>query len=205
MNTPLHSVVMATGNKGKLAEINGILQRVGLATRVSILPQSDFDFVPAEETGSTFVENALLKARHAAAATGMIAIADDSGLAVDALNGEPGVLTARYVGADANDAENIKKLLAAMSDVLVKDRGASFHCVGVIAFPDPSRLPLIATGEWRGQIALQESGAGGFGYDPVFFDPELGMCAAEMTVDEKNARSHRGQAFRQIGELLKSL
>lgn len=188
--------VLATGNKGKLNEIRQILDGTGLLVE----PQSGFDFVPAEETGSTFLENALLKARHAAAETGLPAIADDSGLAVDALNGAPGVYTARYAGEEASDQDNIEKLLRALQDV--EGRDAAFHCVTVVAWPQNDREPLIAEGVWKGTIALKAHGDGGFGYDPVFYDPELGRCAAEMTPAEKNARSHRGQAFRALGAML---
>lgn len=188
--------VMATGNMGKLAEIRQILAGAGL----TIEPQSDFNFEPAEETGGTFLENALLKARHAANETGLPAIADDSGLVVDALDGAPGVHSARYAGRAASDRENIGKLLHALRGI--QDRSAAFHCVTVVAWPADSREPLVAEGVWRGTITVQARGDGGFGYDPVFYDPELGKCAAEMSPAEKNARSHRGQAFRALGAML---
>jgi XTP/dITP diphosphohydrolase len=198
MNASPRRIVIATGNTGKLAEIRQILE----GSEFDIVPQSQLDFVPAEETGATFLENALLKARRAVSETGLIAIADDSGLVVDALDGAPGVFSARFAGDDASDEQNVKKLLRSMKDVNDADRGASFHCVAVVVFPDESRVPLVGEGEWRGRIAASRRGDGGFGYDPVFFDLERGKCAAEMTAAEKNSRSHRGEAFRRLGDLL---
>ena len=204
MSTRPHRVVIATGNKGKLAEIRRILS----ASDYSIVSQEDFDIEAVDETGDTFLANALLKARHAASETGLIAIADDSGLAVDALNGDPGVRSARFAGDNASDEQNVEKLLQSLLAVDQQQRSASFHCAAVVVFPedDPEiyNEPLVASGEWHGRIASETSGDGGFGYDPVFFDPKLGKCAAEMTAEEKNARSHRGQAFRRIGALLEA-
>jgi XTP/dITP diphosphohydrolase len=191
-------VVLATGNRGKLEEIRKLLAGTG----ITIVPQSEFDFEPAEETGATFTENALLKSRHAANQTGLVAIADDSGLCVDALEGRPGVYTARFAGPGASDEANIRKLLDELAGVDAAQRGAAFHCVTVAAWPGESRPPVIAEGVWHGRIGEQAEGAGGFGYDPVFVDPQLGRCAAQMTADEKNARSHRGQAFRRLCKLL---
>lgn len=195
----MQRIVLATGNQGKLAEIRGLLA----GEAIEIVPQSEFTFTPAEETGTTFEENALLKARHAATASGLVAIADDSGICVEALNGEPGVYTARYAGPGASDQQNNDKLLAALHDVPEAQRGAAFYCVVAVVFPDPARAPLIASGRWAGQIATSAHGGGGFGYDPVFYLPELGRCSAELTPEEKNARSHRGQAFRKTAELLR--
>ena len=191
-------IVMATGNPGKLAEIRELLSGRGL----TILPQSAFDFEPAEETGETFLDNAMLKAEKAAEATGLPAIADDSGLAVEALQGAPGVRSARYAGAAATDADNIAKLLAALQGLPETERAAAFHCVVVAVWPGNARPPLIAEGIWRGRIAVEPAGGGGFGYDPVFVEPVLGCTAAEMTSEQKNARSHRGQAFRELARLL---
>ena len=199
MNDSVRRIVIATGNQGKLAEIRQILH----GDNAEIIPQSDFDVEPAEETGDTFLENALLKARKAAVETGLVAIADDSGLVVDALGGAPGVYSARYAGDNASDEQNVTKLLSALQCVNVENRNAAFHCVAVVVFPDDEHPPLVTEGEWRGRIAIAASGDGGFGYDPVFFDPTLDKCAAEMTAEEKNARSHRGQAFRKLGDLLK--
>jgi XTP/dITP diphosphohydrolase len=188
---------MASGNAGKLREIARILENLD----VTILPQSDFGVCDADETGTTFTENSLIKARHAAAATGLPAIADDSGLAVDALEGRPGVMSARYSGPDATDAKNIEKLLAELGDVVEDQRSAAFHCVACFVLPDGS-APLIASGEWRGSILQERRGDSGFGYDPVFLDPESARSAAELTADEKNARSHRGKALRALAKQL---
>jgi len=188
---------MASANAGKLREIASILGDLDIV----VVPQSDFAVVDAEETGSTFMENALIKARHAARATGLAAIADDSGLAVDALDGRPGVYSARYSGPDADDEKNIDKLLAELSGVPDDQRGAAFHCVACFVMPDESE-PVIAVGEWRGRILGERCGEGGFGYDPVFFDPELGCSSAQLSVEEKNARSHRGQALRELARKL---
>jgi len=193
-------VVIATGNKGKLAEIRRILS----GSDYSIASQAEFDIEPVDETGDTFLANTLLKAHNAASETGLIAIADDSGLSVDALNGDPGVRSARFAGDNASDEQNVEKLLQSLLAVDKQQRGASFHCVAVVVFPDKENEPLVASGEWRGRIAAARSGDGGFGYDPVFFDPQLDKCAAEMTAAEKNGRSHRGQAFRRIGALLEA-
>ncbi len=198
MNVALRRLVIATGNRGKLAEIRRILSD----GNYSIASQAEFDFEPARETGDTFLANALLKASRAASETGLIAIGDDSGLCVDALNGNPGVRSARYAGDNASDKQNVAKLLQALQQIEEEQRGASFHCAAVVVFPQKDKQPLVAGGEWRGRISSLASGDGGFGYDPVFFDPQLGKCAAQMTAAEKNARSHRGQAFRRLGELL---
>ena len=198
MNDSVRRIVIATSNQGKLAEIRQILH----GDNVAIIPQSEFDFEPAEETGDTFLENALLKARKAASETGLVAIADDSGLMVDSLGGAPGVYSARYAGDNASDEQNVTKLLSALQGVNFENRSAAFHCVAVVVFPGEERPPLVAEGEWHGRIATLASGEGGFGYDPVFFDPTLDKRAAEMTAEEKNARSHRGRAFRKLGNLL---
>jgi len=192
-------IVMASGNAGKLKEIARILERLD----VEVVPQSDFHVEDADETGTSFVENALIKARHAAQATGLAAIADDSGLAVDALQGAPGVYSARYSGPGASDERNIDKLLHEMRDVADDERGAAFHCVACFVLPD-SADAIIGEGEWRGSILKARRGEGGFGYDPVFLDPESGATAAELSAEQKNARSHRGKALRQLQELLHS-
>jgi XTP/dITP diphosphohydrolase len=153
---------------------------------------------PAPETAATFVENALLKARHAARATGLPALADDSGLAVDALGGAPGVHSARYAGPRASDDANVAKLLQELEAVPPGRRHARFLCVLVALQHADDPAPLIATGEWRGEIATAASGAGGFGYDPVFVDPRLGRTAAALTAAEKNAVSHRGRALARL-------
>jgi XTP/dITP diphosphohydrolase len=189
---------MASGNRGKLREMARILSEFDL----TVVPQADFSVSEAEETGSTFVENALIKAQHAAAATGLPAIADDSGLAVDALQGRPGVYSARYAGAAASDDDNIEKLLLELQDVQDPGRGATFYCVACFVTPGPAEA-LIAKGEWRGSIARQRRGGNGFGYDPVFIDAELGLSAAEMTATQKNQRSHRGKALVELSKMLR--
>ena len=186
-------VVMASGNAGKLREFARILDEFD----IGVVPQSDFGVNDADETGETFVENALIKARHAAAATGLPAIADDSGLIVDALDGSPGVYSARYAGPDATDEKNIGRLLTELHGIPEDRRGAAFHCVACLVSPDDSE-PLIAEGEWRGAILTEPRGEGGFGYDPVFFDAELGLTAAELDADVKNGRSHRGKALQAL-------
>lgn len=191
--------MLASGNPGKLREIARLLAD----RNITLMPQSELGVEDVAETGTTFVENALQKARNAAAATGLPAIADDSGLTVDALGGRPGVHSARYAGPDADDDANIDKLLRELEGVLPADRGASFHCVLCLVTPD-DEAPLVASGEWRGAILETRQGSGGFGYDPVFLDPELGVSAAELTAEQKNQRSHRGKALRQLAQLIGS-
>ena len=193
-------VVMASGNPGKLREIRRILGDLD----IDIVPQSELGVSDADETGSTFVENALLKARHAVDATGLPAIADDSGLAVDALNGRPGVYSARYAGHDANDQANNERLLAELDGVPDAQRGAAFHCVVCLVYPD-AREPVIAEAEWRGRILEAPRGEGGFGYDPLFYVEETGCSSAQLDPDDKNARSHRGQALRELARKLHEL
>jgi len=190
---------MASSNAGKLREIAALLQRLD----IELVAQSEFGVDDADETGTTFAENSLLKARHAAEATGLPAIADDSGLAVDALDGAPGVYSARYSGPSATDEKNNRKLLAALADVAPKDRGAAFHCVATFVHPDGSP-PLVAAGEWRGSILMAPRGDKGFGYDPLFLDPESGRSSAELPAEDKNARSHRGKALRQLVQLIEA-
>lgn len=190
----MREYVVATGNRGKLAEIAAIVGSAGLELRA----QADFGVEPAEETGATFVENALIKARHAASATGLPAIADDSGLCVRALDGAPGVRSARYAGAGASDARNVERLLAALAHVPDAARDAVFVCVAVALHGPADADPVIVSGRWVGRIARAPAGAGGFGYDPVFVDPATGRAAAELAAAEKNAASHRGAAFRAL-------
>lgn len=184
---------MASGNRGKLREIARLLADIDC----TVVPQSEFGVSDAEETGDTFAENALIKARHAAAITGLPAIADDSGLAVDALEGRPGVFSARYSGPDATDDMNIDKLLQELEHVPDTGRGATFHCVACFVAPGQTD-ELLAKGTWRGHIAHERQGDGGFGYDPVFVDAELGIAAAELSAEEKNSRSHRGKALAEL-------
>ena len=187
---------MATGNAGKLREIGALLSNSGVA----VVAQSALDVEPAEETGDTFEANALLKARNAARQTGLAAIADDSGLVVDALDGRPGVRSARYAGVHASDAENIAKLLREMRNV--ENRAAHFHCAAVFVRHADDKSPLVAEACWHGEISKAQKGNAGFGYDPVFFDPELGLTGAELSAEQKNAASHRGQAIRRLAGMM---
>jgi XTP/dITP diphosphohydrolase len=186
-------IVMASGNAGKLREI----QRILAALDIAVVSQADLAVNDADETGDTFVANALIKARHAAAVTGLPAIADDSGLVVDALDGRPGVFSARYSGAGASDDSNIDKLLQELQGVDDASRGAAFHCAACFIMPDDGD-PVIAEDEWRGAILRERRGENGFGYDPVFLDPESGLSAAELDSEQKNQRSHRGKALARL-------
>ncbi len=190
-------VVLASGNAGKLAEIARILEDMD----ITVVPQSALGVSDADETGTTFVENALIKARHAVEATGLPAIADDSGICVDALDGRPGVYSARYAGPDATDASNIDRLLAELKGVPDEQRGAAFHCVACFVAPGMDE-PVIGEGEWRGRILQERRGDGGFGYDPLFLVAELDRSSAELSPDEKNARSHRGKALAELSRKL---
>ena len=192
-------LVLASGNAGKLAELSALLAGAG----IEVLPQSRFGIDDADETGATFVENALLKARHAARATGLPALADDSGLCVDALHGAPGLHSARYAGAHGDHAANIDKLLDAMRDVPDAGRGARFVCVLALLRRADDPQPLIAQGTWAGRILHARAGSGGFGYDPVFFVPTHGMSAAELPAAVKHRISHRGQALAALQALLR--
>lgn len=188
---------MASGNSGKIGEIARLLAGLG----IEVVAQSELGVRDADETGTTFAENSLLKAQHASEVTGLPAIADDSGLAVDALDGRPGVYSARYGGPDATDDTNIDKLLEELADVADESRGAAFHCVATFVMPGMPNA-IVAEGVWRGAILKARRGNGGFGYDPVFLDPESGLSAAELTSEQKNVRSHRGQALRRLVALL---
>lgn len=191
-------LVLATGNRGKLAEMQDLLAPLGLQVR----PQSDFDFEQPPETGTTFVENAIIKARAASAAAGLPAIADDSGLEVDALRGAPGVHSARYAGQHGDDAANNAKLLTTLNGHT--DRGAQFRCVCVYMRHADDPAPLIAQGVWRGHILITARGDGGFGYDPLFLPDGLDRSSAELPKAEKNRISHRGQAVAKLIELLRA-
>lgn len=199
MKRPLDRLLAATGNRGKLEEIRGILEGSG----VRVLSQDDMHVEPVEETGATLTANALQKARHAAERTGLPVIADDSGLAVEALGGRPGVRSARYAGENATDRENIDKLLGELAGLGDAARGASFRCVAVYLSSASDPSPIVAEGLWEGRILDEPRGSGGFGYDPVFYDPARGRTAAEMSGPEKNAVSHRGQAFRRLAAMLR--
>jgi len=197
--SPKH-VVLATGNAGKVSELADLLSDFGL----TITAQTELGVGSVEETGLTFIENALIKARHAARVTGLPAIADDSGLAVDALQGAPGIYSARYAGEAATDTDNLNKLLTAMQDVPDTQRQAAFHCVLVYLTHAEDPTPIVCYGRWPGMITRQPSGQGGFGYDPIFYVPEQKKCAAEMSKAEKSAISHRGQALKQLMEALRN-
>ncbi len=191
--------VLASGNSGKLREIQDLLANVG----IELVAQGDLEVPSPEETGSTFRENALLKARHAALVTGLPAIADDSGLAVDALAGAPGVHSARYAGPAADSRANIVKLLDALAATPDQQRGARFHCVIVAVQSADDLAPLVSHAEWPGVITRVPAGDGGFGYDPVFYDPVLGATAAELPAEVKNRVSHRGRALKELRVALK--
>ena len=196
-------VVAATGNRGKLAELSALLEPDGW----DVVAQSELDGInigSVAETGVTFVENALLKARHACAHTGLAAIADDSGLEVDALGGAPGIHSARYAGVDASDADNIRKLLKNLTAVAVAPaaRTARFRCVLVFMRDPADPSPVISTGIWEGRIAESPAGDNGFGYDPIFFLDPLGKTAAQLDASLKNRLSHRGQALSRLRALL---
>ncbi|MEO5565288.1 MAG: RdgB/HAM1 family non-canonical purine NTP pyrophosphatase [Luteimonas sp.] len=184
-------LVLASGNSGKLAELRGLLGD----RRFNLRAQSELGVADVEETGLTFIENALLKARHAALATGLPALGDDSGLCVDALGGAPGLYSARYGGVHGDAGRNIARLLQELDDVADAARTARFHCVLVLLRSADDPQPIIAEGTWEGRILRSPRGEGGFGYDPVFFDPENACSAAELDPAIKNAVSHRGRAL----------
>ena len=187
-------LVLASSNKGKLAEIAPIVQAFGFQA----MPQSDFGFVDAEESGLTFVENALIKARHACRQTGLPALADDSGIIIDALNGAPGLISAHYAGVHGDSAGNIAKVLAELSQLENPVRTARFYCCMVLLKHADDPQPIIAEGIWHGEILPAPLGELGFGYDPIFWDPNFQQSAAQMPVALKNRISHRGQALAQL-------
>ena len=191
-------LVLASGNAGKLAELRDLLGDAG----IDLHAQSEFGVEDAEETGLTFVENAILKARHAARATGLPALGDDSGLCVDALDGAPGLYSARYAGTHGDAGANIVKLLDALREVPEQRRTARFVCVLALLRHADDPQPLIAQGVWEGRILSAPRGDGGFGYDPVFFDPERNMGAAELEAALKNRISHRGRALALLHDTL---
>ncbi len=191
-------VVLATGNKGKVRELSAILADAG----ITVQPQSDFAVPEAEETGLTFVENAILKARNAAAHTGLPAVADDSGIEVDALNGAPGIYSARYAGKEADSADNNAKLLEVLKGLPESQRTARFRCVIVYLRHADDPSPIIAEGAWEGRILEAPRGEGGFGYDPLFFVPTHGCSSAELPPEEKNRISHRGLALAELKQRL---
>ncbi|REL32184.1 RdgB/HAM1 family non-canonical purine NTP pyrophosphatase [Thalassotalea euphylliae] len=193
----MSKIVLATGNQGKVKELANLLAE----HQIEVLPQSQFDVPDVAETGTTFVENAIIKARHAAKITGLPAIADDSGLEVDALNGAPGVYSARYshdVTNSVSDASNNDKLLSALADVAASERTARFHCVLVYMRHADDPTPVICHGVWEGSILTEKRGEQGFGYDPLFWVEAHQCSSAELTRSDKNKLSHRGKALAQL-------
>lgn len=190
----MNKIVLATNNSGKIIELNALLAPL----KLDVHPQNEFTNSSADETGSTFIENAILKARHAASVSGLPAIADDSGLEVDALNGAPGIYSARFAGPDASDQDNIDKLLTELKDIPTAQRTARFHCVLVYMKHADDPTPVVCHGKWEGVITLEQQGRKGFGYDPVFFIPSIDKTSAQLTKEEKNAISHRGKALSQL-------
>jgi XTP/dITP diphosphohydrolase len=191
-------IVLASGNKGKLSEFNQVLGELG----VEVLPQSEFNVPDAEETGLSFVENAILKARHACQLTGLPSLADDSGLEVDALKGAPGIYSARFAGAGASDAENNTRLLRLLEGKSPEERSARFRCVLVFMRHAEDPTPLICQGTWEGQILSHPQGENGFGYDPLFLVPGLDIASAQLPSEQKNRISHRGQAVQQLIKMI---
>ena len=190
----MKEIVLASSNPGKVCEINQLLATLDL----HVQPQSEFGVIDAEETGLTFVENAILKARNAAQHTGLPAIADDSGIEVDALNGAPGIYSARFAGDNASDQQNLEKLLAELEGMPEAQRSARFQCLMVFMAHANDPTPVICQGTWEGRILTAARGDNGFGYDPVFYVPTHDCSSAELSADVKNALSHRGQALRQL-------
>ena len=196
----LKDLVLASGNQGKIKELQHMLGGLG----INIIPQQTLGIEDADETGLTFVENAILKARHAAEQSGLPAIADDSGLEVDHLQGAPGIYSARYAGIGANDQTNLNKLMSAMKSVPSGQRWARYQTVIVVMRHAADPTPIICQGTWEGEIALEEKGNGGFGYDPVFKPLDADCHAAELEKSVKNTISHRGKAIAQLLETLKA-
>ena len=191
-----NTIVLASGNKKKLKELSGILKTF----TTKLVPQSDFDIPEAVEDGLTFVENAIKKARHAAKLTGLPAIADDSGIEVDYLQGKPGIYSARYAGENASDQQNLDKLLKELEDVEKNKRTARYKCVIVYMKHAEDPTPIITQASWEGIILESELGDGGFGYDPIFYCPQSKKSAAQMSPEEKAAISHRGKALKTFAK-----
>lgn len=191
---PVRRIVLATGNAGKLRELRELLA----GRQVEVIAQSELGIDSPPENGATFVENALIKARHASRLSGLPAIADDSGLEVDALGGAPGVRSARYAGAACADEENNQRLLAELASVPSARRGARYRCAMVFVRNPADPSPVVCEASWEGRIGTERRGRGGFGYDPLFVDAATGLTAAQMPADAKNRVSHRGQALRAL-------
>ncbi|MFT6551125.1 MAG: XTP/dITP diphosphohydrolase [Zhongshania marina] len=191
-NPRSNTVVLASGNRGKLAELGNLLADMGITLR----SQAEFDVIEADETGLSFIENAILKARNAARQTGFAALADDSGLSVDALGGAPGIYSARYAGEHAQDADNNAKLLNALKNET--KRRAHFHCALAFVRHADDPTPIVAEGLWHGEILSAPRGSNGFGYDPLFYIADLNLCSAELSKEQKNQLSHRALALSQL-------
>ena len=191
MPLPVRELVIASGNRGKIREFGELFA----GRDVAVHSLAEFTATQAAETGGTFVENAILKARHAASVSGLPALADDSGLIVDALQGAPGIHSARYAGEQASDQDNVNKLLGALSRVAQAQRRCRFVCVIACLRHPQDPLPLLAHGSWEGRVLDAPAGSGGFGYDPVFYDEALRCSAAQLPPAEKNRVSHRGRAL----------
>ena len=194
----MKKIILATSNLGKVRELNSMLEG-----QYNVVSQIDMKVEEVPETGTSFIENALIKARNASSQSQLPALADDSGLVVDALNGEPGIYSSRYAGENATDEDNIVKLLSRMDDE--DDRGASFCCAMVFVRYSNDPEPIIVEKSWEGQILRELKGKNGFGYDPIFYLPELNCTSAQLSAEEKNRKSHRGQALQEILKHLLSL
>jgi XTP/dITP diphosphohydrolase len=194
------TLVLASGNQGKLGELRAMLEPHGWTVR----PQADWDLEEAVEDGLSFIENALIKARHASRATGLQALGDDSGLVVEALEGRPGIRSARYAGAGASDEANNRKLLQALAGIPASRRQARFYCAMALVRHADDPAPLLATGSWRGRILEEPLGDGGFGYDPLFWVAEEGCSSAQLSKERKNRLSHRGRALAALLRLVES-
>lgn len=196
----MQKIVLASNNKGKVRELGQMLATLDM----EVLPQATFNIDDADETGLTFVENAIIKARHASQISGLAAIADDSGLEVDALKGAPGIYSARYSGTGATDEKNLLKLLDSLKDVPEKLRTARFQCLLVYMRHANDPTPLICQGTWEGLITLEPQGDNGFGYDPIFYVPTHQCTSAQLSAEEKNNLSHRGQALKKLLHTLRA-
>ncbi|PMB54273.1 RdgB/HAM1 family non-canonical purine NTP pyrophosphatase [Coxiella endosymbiont of Rhipicephalus microplus] len=191
-------IVLASQNEGKLIEIQDLLKSL----EIRFIPQTKLNIPPVEETGTTFVENAIIKARHAAKYSGLPALADDSGLIITALNSAPGVFSSRYAGGHATDSDRIQKVLKELENIDSRDRSASFHCILALIENETDPAPLICHGVWEGNIVYEPKGKNGFGYDPIFYIPSHRCTAAELDFKEKNPISHRGQALQELMAIL---
>ena len=197
---PITKIVLASGTAGKVREINRLFADSG----IEIVPQSDFDVPDVAETGTTFVENAIIKARHAAQCTGLPAISDDSGIEVDALDARPGVFSARYAGDGASDEDNNNRMLEELQGVPEAERTARYQCLIVFMRSHSDPVPIITQGSWEGRILEAPQGDGGFGYDPIFFVPSHGCSGGELPLEVKNTISHRAIALKaMLAELRK--